>query len=54
MWSGTYSSTHDFGSRGPGFDSHPEPEGIFGKLSFPFFQTTDLILLLHYPYHEAN
>ncbi len=28
-------STHDFGARGPGFDSHPD-------LPSPFFQTTDL------------
>jgi hypothetical protein len=35
-------STHDSSARGPGFDSHPDPDGFFGKLSSPFFQTTDL------------
>ncbi len=35
-------STHDFGARGPGFDSHPDPGRRFTeKLSSPFSQTTD-------------
>ncbi len=42
MGSGAQSSTHNSGARGPGFDSHPDPEGIFGKLSFHFIQATDL------------
>jgi hypothetical protein len=33
------------GARGPGFDSHPDPDGIFGILSSPFFQTTDLKMI---------
>ena len=27
MWSGA----HDSCARGPGFDSHPDPDGIYGK-----------------------
>ncbi len=42
MWSGAYGSTRDSGARGPGFDSHPDPDGIYGKLSSTFFQTTDI------------
>ena len=42
MWSGALGSTHDSSARGPGFDSHPDPDGFFGNLPSPFFQTTDL------------
>ncbi len=24
-------STHDSGARGPGFDSHPDPDGLIGS-----------------------
>jgi hypothetical protein len=35
MWSGAYGSTHDSGARGPGFDSHPDPDGIYrGTLNY--------------------
>ncbi len=42
MWSGALGSTHDSSARGPEFDSHPDPDGFFGNLPSPFFQTTDL------------
>jgi hypothetical protein len=42
MWSGGLGSKQHSGARGPGFDLHPDPDGIFGILSSPFFQTTDL------------
>jgi len=46
MWSGAHGSahgsTHNSCARGPGFDSHLDPDDIFGKLSSTFFQTTDL------------
>jgi hypothetical protein len=44
MWSGAYGSTHKqySGARWPGFDSHPNPDCIYGKLSSTLFQTTDI------------
>jgi hypothetical protein len=32
MWSGALGSRYDSGARGPGFDSHPDPDGFFGNL----------------------
>jgi hypothetical protein len=34
--------TLDSSARGPGIDPTPNPDGIFWKLSSPFFQTTDI------------
>ena len=31
-------STHDSGARGPGFESHPDPDGIFGHSHLPSFR----------------
>ena len=39
IWSGALDA------RGPGFDSQPDPDGIFGILSSPFFQTTDFKMI---------
>ena len=37
---------HNSGARGPGFDPTPKTQdGIFQKLSSPFFQTTDLKMM---------
>jgi hypothetical protein len=33
-------------ARGPRFDSHPDPDGIFGIPSSPFFLTIDLKMIL--------
>jgi hypothetical protein len=32
MW--RIDSTHDSGARGPGFDSHPGPDGFIGSLIY--------------------
>ncbi len=40
-WSVAHGSTHNSGARGLAFDSHPDPDGIIGKHSSPFFQTTE-------------
>jgi hypothetical protein len=42
MWSGAHGSTQDSGARGPGVDSHPDPDGIFGNSHLPSFLTADL------------
>jgi hypothetical protein len=31
-------STHDSGARGPGFELHPDPDGIFGNSHLPSFR----------------
>ncbi len=48
-------STHDYGARGPGFDSHPDPGWhLNGKTIIPFFQTTDLKMISFICYIEMS